>query len=881
MKLTIKDGRDHFYTFDTNRILLLTATDEENIRQVEFSTEENGEEVSWTSEVLTGSDGVKYVQVPNEFLNGNYSRLVCYYVALDSNGEYTRQKEIFRIRARQEPQDYYLTYSERVTFASIKALTEQYKATTKQYMDTTEGFKDNAGRSAELASKYAENNEDVAVEPGKYSAKHWSIKAEAAKETAVQKATEAGTSEVNSKTYMESAQSAKQDAETAKNAANTILEQVQSKGTEITNFVATSKTEIETQKNESVNAVKSVYQTDLNELKGDLVELSNTIYPIRKSGIGTFALYWKYTEIINDIKLYKDKTYKIRCICNPAPTQSAYLVLSNSDNFSKSYQLQNESDITFYLTMTEDAENIKASIGSDTHVGTCEVIIEELYNNIEKNEKRIIDIEDGYRHFEKAFVVGERYNSIDTSVKTKVSMATNAQFDYDILVKVNDGYNALIVYYDETGSYMKTSGWFHYPDTKTVEANSIFGIQIVKYPTSEIVTDIDLYKNQVSYSTKIETKILDLEYNANSRIHNSNLYHILCRDKYLHHIDVDYYNGLIIPSQSIFDIRRAKRLGFNIIELNVQTTSDGVFYVGHGRAGCFGDAYYSVDGTDLTDVLISSVTSEYIQQNVRYKSKYDKYKVALTTLRDALIECKLNNLIPLIGYKDGVIEFTEKIMGKDNFLVGLYGNDRGTKTDAICFSWLTGDYNSVIQKANKSKGAYVCGINPTDSMYVDYTQEDWNTFVEKIHEAGYFVNTCYETKQQLQMFLKAGFDIISSRYCINDIEHGNLCNLESDLTFEDFNTDGTVSNGVLTLNTNQTLSPKETIKNVFLGGGSLRIIFSGKILVKLGQINEEYESDGKKELWFSSFIQENSPTFTITAIENTDILEISYKASKM
>ena len=67
---------------------------------------------------------------------------------------------------------------------------------------------------------------------------------------------------------------AKNDAETAKNAANTILEQVQSKGTEITNFVATSKAELETQKNESVNAVKSVYQTDLNELKGDLGDLT-------------------------------------------------------------------------------------------------------------------------------------------------------------------------------------------------------------------------------------------------------------------------------------------------------------------------------------------------------------------------------------------------------------------------------------------------------------------------------------------------------------------------------------------------------------------------------------------------------------------------------
>ena len=73
---------------------------------------------------------------------------------------------------------------------------------------------------------------------------------------------------------------AKNDAETAKNVANTILEQVQSKGTEITNFVATSKTEIETQKNESVNAVKSVYQTDLNELKGDLSDVEDKIAPI-------------------------------------------------------------------------------------------------------------------------------------------------------------------------------------------------------------------------------------------------------------------------------------------------------------------------------------------------------------------------------------------------------------------------------------------------------------------------------------------------------------------------------------------------------------------------------------------------------------------------
>ena len=69
-------------------------------------------------------------------------------------------------------------------------------------------------------------------------------------------------------------------AEQAETDANNILERVQSKGTEITNFVATSKAEIETQKDESVNAVKSVYQTDLNELKGDIGDVEDRINPI-------------------------------------------------------------------------------------------------------------------------------------------------------------------------------------------------------------------------------------------------------------------------------------------------------------------------------------------------------------------------------------------------------------------------------------------------------------------------------------------------------------------------------------------------------------------------------------------------------------------------
>ena len=71
----------------------------------------------------------------------------------------------------------------------------------------------------------------------------------------------------------EVANRAAERAEQAETDANNILERVQSKGTEITNFVATSKTEIETQKNESVESVKSIYRTDFNAINDRIMPI--------------------------------------------------------------------------------------------------------------------------------------------------------------------------------------------------------------------------------------------------------------------------------------------------------------------------------------------------------------------------------------------------------------------------------------------------------------------------------------------------------------------------------------------------------------------------------------------------------------------------------
>ena len=156
--LTIEDGREYLWDFDENRILLVTYGDTENIRQVEFSTDDTEGPTTWTSEVMTNlTTGNKYVQVPNEFLNGEYSRLVCYVIAEDETGQHTRTKEIFRIKKRQQPEDYEITFTDRVYIRDLKAIAELYRDQAKSYSESAAASSTQAGQynAGALASKNA------------------------------------------------------------------------------------------------------------------------------------------------------------------------------------------------------------------------------------------------------------------------------------------------------------------------------------------------------------------------------------------------------------------------------------------------------------------------------------------------------------------------------------------------------------------------------------------------------------------------------------------------------------------------------------------------------------------------------------------------------
>lgn len=625
----------------------------------------------------------------------------------------------------------------------------------------------------------------------------------------------------------------------------------------------------------------SALNKSVDELKQDIANANDVLNIDEKEGKVQSVAGWQNVVIVKK-KVYAGKTYKVDITLDSAPTNSAYIYIKANGDILKNYQLRDLLNVSYERTFDADAE-LSVEIGALDYVGFVSAkIYNILPNNIEKINNDIIQVQRNLtnqvsltkRPIHELFeMVLGGINDLEIGVaKYRVATKDVIYFSDDVVATVSDGFRVGVVTYD--GFLPSNFEWLGWKTGTTTIQKGFARIQIARANESTSETaNIEEYSKSVSLEYK---KITEISPDRNI------LFYALRKGIFFSHIDVDYYDGLIIPSQSIFDIRRAKRLGFKMMELNARKTSDGVFYAFHGHQNCFGNAFYSVDNSDISNINVSTVTSEYIQTNIRYNSKYEKYRVSPTTLEDALIECKKNEIVPLVEYSSGIIDLIKSVMGDNNYLIGTYTNDRTPDLgNCVCVSWITGTAEEVVEKAKKSKAPYVCGINVTNDMYSNYTENDWKNFIQKIHKAGYFVSCSYQKPLLGTKLLNSGIDIMASHGEINEIESGNIFDFESGVNFSNFTTSGEILNGVLNLATGQTVKPTGIDETVFLGGSSIHVIFNGKIHVKMGIVDADFESDGSKDIWLSSFHQESVPTFEITAIDKSNILELSYKASEM
>ena len=104
------------YQWDTGRIVKVVPDEDVTVHEVHFSTKRM--DYAYVLKTYT-EDGVTYCAIPNIILQQS-SRLLCYEVCENSDGEETIAEAIFNITKRNRPEDYVYTEQEHFTVVSLE-----------------------------------------------------------------------------------------------------------------------------------------------------------------------------------------------------------------------------------------------------------------------------------------------------------------------------------------------------------------------------------------------------------------------------------------------------------------------------------------------------------------------------------------------------------------------------------------------------------------------------------------------------------------------------------------------------------------------------------------------------------------------------------------
>lgn len=459
-------------------------------------------------------------------------------------------------------------------------------------------------------------------------------------------------------------------------------------------------------------------------------------------------------------------------------------------------------------------------------------------------------------------------------------------------VDAESGYSAGIQYF-KGDTKVGDTGWFN--AKKTVIVDNIDWITIVsRRQVDGVDVSISPYEDtgitvNASYIIRpkankqdiieMDERIKKVEGSSNANIFTFD--NPFKRQKYYSHLFIDKIyesSNPIIPCQSLFDVAVASRLGFNIVEGNVQkTATEGKYIVMHGISGTIGGQLTTLDGSSANDVVIANTTFDDLRNNYKYRSQYEKYQTKVSSLEEFLNECKKFGITPFIQYRDTTqLEIVKQICG-NNFI--LYGGNRAV-FEGMIYQWNT-------TATTKEEIFSICENVGAPFMFAmaypdNFTDEELTEIINGVHERNCLIGFagCYNNPIINKKLLELGFDFSASSWEVDDFESGNLVNAYADIDFADFNTTGSVENGVLALNEGDTVTVSN-LSQEFLAKGSLHITFNGTITLNLGSyIHHDFTSDGTADSWFSTYFMNQTPNFTITAKTATTISTINYKASK-
>ena len=212
----------------------------------------------------------------------------------------------------------------------------------------------------------------------------------------------------------------------------------------------------------------------------------------------------------------------------------------------------------------------------------------------------------------------------------------------------------------------------------------------------------------------------------------------------------------VIPSQSIFDVRNAKKLGYTCIEANLHKTLDGKYVVTHGQDGKLGHDFSDLEGNDAYGVLISSTSYDDLRNNYRYYTPIKEYQVSITSLEEFCSEAKRCGLIVMLQYKDiESIDIARGILGDSNLF--MYNAPRDVYKGAILEYQYYDNKQSIISRCETVGKPYVYSM---DNPY-KFDDETLKDICSELKRRGFYIASAYVGKDSQNELRGLGFDFFA------------------------------------------------------------------------------------------------------------------------
>lgn len=504
---------------------------------------------------------------------------------------------------------------------------------------------------------------------------------------------------------------------------------------------------------------------------------------------------------------------------------------------------------------------------------------------------------------EKDWILGKSFSATQ-GVSTLKHRATTGVLDIrnpSLKISLSDSDNYRFFILSELGQHYKDSGWLTSLEEdmecdrlaitiekKNREDFTADDLKVISVEFTKVVTETYATPSDIK---KVKNELEELQKNIDNKTQLNALGAVnnvlnVTKPYYYHFAPNDFIrdgeNKRAIPSQTTYDIELAARLGFTSIEANIQPTSDGGFICMHGAGGNFGTTVLSLDGEDITNTPINSKTLEWIKENVRYKSDYEKYKVAPPTLEEFCACCKINGIGIFAGtnYTDA-INICLKILGTDNVMLYGASADKRSIFKGMMFSWVNSGattIDEILTKARSFGVPYMYGLGPK-LLSTLVANNQLSELCSKMHAEGFTLasTAVYDSDENTLNAFELGVDFSASGHQVNNFEPNYFIHSLDDETT--ISGTATINNGIVNMTEGQTIICGNEDK--IIGKAILNIRYTGELEFNFGSGGRRtIISEGSKDIVLSDYFYKRNSRLTITAQNASVIHNLVYKASK-